>query len=779
MRNDHMPLLSPFSGALKRLFYRCLPRRLERQLMLLTAACLVSSILGYGAYTAQQQTQQVHDTITAQMAALAHNLATVNAHFLIIEDLASIEALTIQTATVPGIYSVLVTDMRGKPLSEVVNLRGVWSPRFSTTPVTLPTEWMPVTQTELHDNTAAMRDFLAGNTGKISAWHPIATNQPLGWVRVSYRMDGFNQIARDIWTQALLVIVLAISTTLWLLKLALRTPMRALRAATAFAGELDHDLGAKLTVDATASEIEALGQALNIVSERLLKQNKDLTYQKFALDQHAIVSTTDLDGNITYANDRFCDISGYSRAELLGSNHRIINSGFHPPTLFTELWHTITQGKVWHGEVRNRKKDGSFYWVNATIVPLMGVDGLPQQYIAIRTDITATKDLEHSLQEATTRAEAANRAKSDFLANMSHEIRTPMNGVIGMTELVLYTELDDEQRSYLDAVKSSAQSLMLILNDILDFSKIEAGKFRIEAIDFALAPTITDMLKPIVGRARHKGLTMLCQLDPGLPAYVNGDPGRIRQILTNLCDNAIKFTAQGSVTVSVECTPTGSDAFEAHLSVRDTGIGIPLDKQQGIFEAFSQADSSTTRRFGGTGLGLTISTRLVELMGGRLWVDSVPGQGSTFHFSVQLGRSQTTSDAVAPVVAPALQTQRPLRVLLAEDHPVNQMLATLLLEKWGHTVVLAENGQEAVDLFPSAACDIVLMDMQMPVMGGLEATALIRALEPADQRVPIIAVTANAMESDREACQQAGMDEHLSKPLDADALRAMLARFCG
>jgi CheY-like chemotaxis protein len=321
---------------------------------------------------------------------------------------------------------------------------------------------------------------------------------------------------------------------------------------------------------------------------------------------------------------------------------------------------------------------------------------------------------------------------------------------------------------------------MVILNDILDFSKIEAGKLHIEAVDFPLASTLTEILTPIGARATQKGLALIIQLAPDLPDHVLGDFGRIRQILTNLCDNAIKFTAKGSVTVHVQSKPVGDEAFEVHLSVRDTGIGIPPDKQQGIFEAFSQADNSTTRRFGGTGLGLTISTRLVELMGGRIWVESTSGVGSTFHFTVRMGRSRTSTSALvaAPVAPPPTPALRPLQVLLVEDNPVNQMLSTLLLEKWGHTVVTAENGQEAVDLFPTQHWDIVLMDMQMPVMGGLEATTLIRAMEPADRHVPIIAVTANAMESDRDACQQAGMDEHLAKPMKAAELQAMLARFC-
>ena len=769
-----------------RYFYRWMPRSLGRQLMLLTAICLVASILGYGAYTAKRQTDLARQTITAQMAAFAKNLATVNAYFLTIQDLASIEAITVQTATVPGIFSVLVTDIAGTPLSEVVNQNGQWTPRYSVTPVEVPYPTAPLTEEHPLEAGATQHDFLAAGSGKISAWHPIGTYNPMGWVRVTYRLDSFDQTARDIWTQALLVIVLAISATLFLLALLLRPSMRALREATRFAGELDHALGTKMEVSYGAYETEALGLALNQVSSRLLAQNIDLNNQKFALDQHAIVSITDLGGNITYANDRFCNISGYARDELIGANHRIVRSGEHGPEFFTHLWTTISQGKVWNGELKNRRKDGSFYWVASTIVPLMGADGLPQQYIGIRTDITASKELEQSLQEAKLAADAANQAKSEFLANMSHEIRTPMNGVIGMTDLALDTALDATQRSYLSTVKSSAQSLLVILNDILDFSKIEAGKLAIEHVPFDLPQLVADVLASMEARTTAKGLTLSRVLPPELPTQVLGDPGRIRQVLTNLCDNAIKFTQQGGLTVQLAVNRRSGMGCKVQLSVRDTGLGIAPAKQQLIFAAFAQADSSTTRHYGGTGLGLTICARLVELMGGRIWVDSALGQGSTFHFTVQLecpavASSPQASLATAPSAqAPAAPAPRRLRILLAEDHPVNQFLATALLKKWNHTAVLAKDGQEAVDLYPTQTWDVVLMDMQMPVMSGLEATQGIRALEAAAgaRRVPIIAVTANAMEADRDACLAAGMDDHLAKPLSATALQAMLARYC-
>jgi CheY-like chemotaxis protein/anti-sigma regulatory factor (Ser/Thr protein kinase) len=282
-------------------------------------------------------------------------------------------------------------------------------------------------------------------------------------------------------------------------------------------------------------------------------------------------------------------------------------------------------------------------------------------------------------------------------------------------------------------------------------------------------------------RAEKKGLVLHHQLAPGSPELVRADPGRIRQVLTNLCDNAIKFTQQGSVNVHIEGTPLSGGGFEIHFAVKDTGIGIPPEKQQGVFGAFNQADTSTTREFGGTGLGLTICARLVELMGGRIWVESEPGDGSTFHFTV---RTQAITQAAKPTKlhAMALEQASPgsqearnnLQILLVDDQPINQLLAKTLLTKWGHSVVAANNGQEAVDLAMSRSWDLVLMDMQMPVMGGVQATQLIRAREPAGQRIPIIAMTANAMESDRLACLTAGMDGHLAKPFNSATLQALV-----
>ncbi|MCX7240922.1 MAG: response regulator [Burkholderiales bacterium] len=949
----------------------------------------------------------------------------------------------------------------------------------------------------------------------------------------------------------------------------LRATARELMASI----ETEHSLGDDDSLESLSVVMQDLVRQHDESQLDLRQALTDLAHQKFALDQHAIVSTANVQGDIIYANDKFCEISGYTRGELLNRNHRILNSGVHDKSYFANMWKVITSGQVWHGEVCNRAKGGHLYWVAATVVPLRDNAGNPSMYIAIRTDITERKRMEaitkatesrlrhitntvpgvvfqwhvgHSqqhftfvservrelmgitpedlkadaalsvlqivqddrarvwqgvqdaarrrvgwrgeyriasldgalrwvraeinpepdlaedgatvfagiwqditalreadarlrevtenipvavfqyyrgadgkftiafisdaihaicgvsatdilensgllpervhpqdielfkaslyisdplaagqgidfrmvhretdavvwvhgeahprqvsngslvwngyltditaakeaaeeLQAAKDAAEAANLAKSDFLANMSHEIRTPMNGVIGMTDLLLDTTLDDEQREYMGIVKSSADALLRVINDILDFSKIEAGKLLIEHIPFHLRQSVDETLKAVAFRASQKGLELVFDQAPDVPAAVLGDPGRLRQILVNIIGNAIKFTNSGQIVVRIARVDSSAQDDLLHFSVSDTGIGIPADKIASIFDAFAQEDSSTTRRFGGTGLGLTICARLVTAMGGNIWVESVVGQGSVFHFTlrlaadplartpvvgpvrfdglrvlivddnevnrlvlvrtlkaqhmvtqafasghealrwlqggpagavacdlvlldaqmpdmdgfaaaeamlrlpgcdalpiVMLSSSSTKGDGqranaagivgyltkpvardeLLQVMACVLQldvqqahpmvtshsvreSQVVLNVLLVEDHAINQRLAVALLERWGHHVEVAGNGQIALDMLREQQFDIILMDMMMPVMDGLEATQRIRASETS-RRTPIIAMTANAMESDRQRCLQAGMDDYLSKPIKAAELQQMLADF--
>ncbi len=390
-------------------------------------------------------------------------------------------------------------------------------------------------------------------------------------------------------------------------------------------------------------------------------------------------------------------------------------------------------------------------------------------------------EIERLLDEA----KQASRSKSEFLANMSHEIRTPMNGVLGMTDLVLAAELPTEQRDYLEAARHSADSLLTILNDILDFSKIEAGKLDLNPIEFSLRSCLEHTGKMFALPIQGKKLEYSARVAEDLADTLVGDPDRLRQVLLNLVGNAVKFTDQGSVRLAVTREREEHGTLLLHFAVRDTGIGIPADKQEVIFEAFRQADGSTTRKYGGTGLGLAICARLVQLMGGKIWVESEPGKGSTFHFTARFGMTVAEGSTGGDLrnMAESLANEAPalvLRILLAEDNLINQRLATRLLEKRGHSVAVTGTGRGALEMIERQYFDLVLMDVQMPDMDGLQATSLIRAREAGTGRhLPIIALTAHTMKGDRERCLDAGMDAYVTKPVDAAELIAVVESAAG
>jgi PAS domain S-box-containing protein len=627
---------------------------------------------------------------------------------------------------------------------------------------------------------------------------------------------------------------------------------------------------------------------------------------------------TALDGRFMQVNAALCQMLGYSRQELLEGAWQKLT---HPDDMerskqaLKQFVQDLTSSVEF--EKRYMHKHGNAIWVQLKISAVKNAHGAPAHFITHVEDITVRKRAETEMLRAMEAAQAASRAKSEFLANMSHEIRTPLNGVIGMTELVLDTDLTPEQREDLRMAKTSADALLTIINDILDFSKIEAGKLELDLIEFNLRDSLEETMKSFAARADHKGLELACDLRPGLPEFLIGDPTRLRQVITNLVGNAIKFTEKGEVIVRVEGKAQQEGRACVHFSVVDTGIGIPADKQRLIFEAFTQADGSTARRYGGTGLGLSISSRLVKMMEGRLWVESEAGKGSAFHFTVdfrvprgarvrprpaeltvleglqvlvvddnptnrrilgevvsRLGARPTHTDGAAAALialqravdegrafqlilldsqmpdvdgfdlagqikrnpefadtamimltsggqrgdaarcrelgiaayltkpialAELLQAIRyvlgpreestntsPLvtrhslsearlsasrRILLAEDNIINQKLAERLLEKRGHTVVVAADGHQALAALDKEPFDLVFMDVQMPGMDGFEVTKALREKEKTTgNHLRIVAMTAHAMKGDRERCLAAGMDGYIAKPVQVKEL---------
>ncbi|HSI83603.1 MAG: response regulator [Candidatus Methylacidiphilales bacterium] len=396
--------------------------------------------------------------------------------------------------------------------------------------------------------------------------------------------------------------------------------------------------------------------------------------------------------------------------------------------------------------------------------------------------ISATEKAQLLAQEAL----VASNSKSEFLANMSHEIRTPMNGVIGMVNFLLETNLTQEQREFAATIKVSADALLFILNDILDFSKIEAGKMTLENVGFSLKEIVENTIKLLTLQARTKGVDLSYTIEPNACTHLMGDPNRLRQIMVNLLGNAIKFTSQGKVWLSISSVNESNEGIGLHFSIHDTGIGIPEEVLKRLFQSFTQADASTTRKFGGTGLGLAISRKLVTAMGGELSVTSIPGQGSTFSFTLQLPKqsssdlanSESRSEASDPLPAIADAARRKIHVLVAEDGKVNRMVVTRMLDQLGFTADTVSNGAEAVEAWLKNRYQIILMDCQMPEMDGYTATRKIRELEAADRLTPaqIIALTASTMHGDRDICLAAGMTDFTSKPINKKALEDALNR---
>lgn len=460
-----------------------------------------------------------------------------------------------------------------------------------------------------------------------------------------------------------------------------------------------------------------------------------------AVEQSPVsVVITNTRGLISYVNPWFCELTGYTVEEVLGKNPSVLQSGKTPPLVYKELWDTIAAGRTWRGEFCNRKKNGEHYWESATISPLRESDGTLTSYIAVKEDITERKAAEQALIAAREAAEAATRAKAEFLATMSHEIRTPMNGVVGMTDLLLDTDLTPEQRDYAETIRVSNDALLAVINDILDFSKIESGGIELEKRPFDLTAVLESTLEIFSLKAAEKGIELLCHVDPSLPDMVVGDETRLRQVLMNLVGNALKFTESGEVTITVwpgrsDLAGTMSADHELLFEVRDTGIGIPADKLDRLFKPFSQVDSSTTRKYGGTGLGLAISDQLVHLMGGHIAVESRPGQGSTFSFSVRFPASRLS---VLPTLSGELGRRR---ILIVDDNATNRKILATQCGRMGLAIRSTGSPVEALAWIQNGEeFDLGIIDMQMPDMDGHTLGREIRRIKTKDE-LPLIVLS--------------------------------------
>jgi PAS domain S-box-containing protein len=514
----------------------------------------------------------------------------------------------------------------------------------------------------------------------------------------------------------------------------------------------------------------------------------------------------DMDSNSLFHNKSHLELFGYTVDHL--------NAAEEPAALFADkvvarqIHQSIREGRSWHGETEIKDRSGRVFpaFVRADII--RDDRGTPTGIFGVFTDITERRRQEDAIrasQESLRRtnleletaaeearrlariAQAANEAKSAFLATMSHEIRTPLNGVIGMTSLLAGTPLNDEQQDHLRTIKLSGEALLTIISDTLDYSKIEAGHVEMQRQAFDLGTCVDESIAVVAASARNKGLTLTHRFAPELPAVVIGDAARLRQVLLNLLNNAIKFTDQGVVDLHVRLGDREGDRAKISFAVRDTGIGIPADKQDRLFQRFSQVDDTNTRKYGGTGLGLAISRKLAELMGGTITFESVSGTGSTFTAVIEVGVfGAVTFAGRAAVVAPAVPPPRaaedrvaehmPLRILVTDDNAVNQRVAAATLKKLGYSCELASDGADAVAIHERSPYDLILMDVQMPGIDGLEATRRIRALPGNQHRPWIVAVTAGAFEEDRRAALAAGMNDFLNKPLRAEQLKEALAR---
>ena len=542
---------------------------------------------------------------------------------------------------------------------------------------------------------------------------------------------------------------------------------------------------------------DELGDTIDLLNDALraigAAQRSNVAFQEQRLRDFAAAGSDwfwemDEDLRFSYFSDQFENVTGVRPEALLGKTREETGIPNVSPEAWEEHLAALREHRAFRGFTHPRDKpDGSRVWLSISGRPIADSEGRFVGYRGTGSDVTELYVAQQALLEAKEAAEQANRAKSEFLAIMSHEIRTPMNGIIGMTDLLMEGKLDDRQKRYTQIIQDSGGALMRIINDILDLSRLEARRIMLEEAEFEYSSVVVGVIDILTPQAREKGLALEAEIDPEVHGFYLGDYGRLRQILINLVGNAIKFTQAGEVRISSGIVGGEQERPRIRTEIKDTGIGIPEDAIGKLFTSFTQVDASTSRRFGGTGLGLAICRKIVQAMGGEIGVESRCGKGSIFWFEVELERTDPfvagdDSDDTTLTILPgqkfkADQTGAQLRVLVVDDVPVNLVVVEKMLDGLGYFVETAINGLEAIEAVKARHYDIVFMDIQMPEMDGLEATRLIRALDNENGRVPIVAISANTQDSDRDAALEAGMDDFIPKPFVKKQLVNLLERY--
>ncbi len=747
------------------------PRKFSHQLALMLVVVLG---LSFGLLTLNTMYDQGRSEIAAtkqRMQATARSLAAAIGEPLLLHDYASLSRVLLNTAESDEILAIRVLSSQGTTLSYVTHRAGKPpEEEFDySSKIVLPAGerffwFLP--------HTAQYAESYNFRASRLVLYYPVKDGRLDIYLRIDRDAAYISGNLRHIFLDSLLTTLLTLGMTLSLLFVFLRKPLGELARITHFAHTLSDRLGETIAVYKGNHELEELGQALNHTSLWQHAQSSSLEQTRdrlVAVLMHVPdgLLTINASGEIESANPAVARISGYAASGLVGQHIQMLLPSWQPD------W--MVDGAASHATFAIRN-DGARLPVE--IVSSGFGTGDHRLWIVLMRDIRTRLAYETELKQARDAAERANAAKSEFLATMSHEIRTPMNGILGMTGLALDTAGSPEQREQLEMVRSSAEHLLEIINGILDFSKIEAGHLDLAPAPFDLRRLVADIAGQYSLQARSQGLAFVVQTAPALPDWVMGDATRLRQILTNLIGNALKFTHAGSVTLQAGPSADGS---RIEIRVADTGIGIPEDKQAAIFQPFIQAESGLHRSYGGTGLGLSIVKRLAEAMGGSVALQSQPGLGTCFTVSLPLPATSAPGPAAAGGRMLPAGAGRGLHILVAEDNPVNQKLVASLLQKAGHRVTLAGDGQGAVEAWQRENFDLILMDVQMPVLDGLDATRTIRSEETRSGRphTPIVALTANAMQDQAHTCADAGMDGYVSKPFEIGHLLGEIGRLTG